>query len=61
LADRSFKRGTINSINFRQVQLNYLNASLAKLQSIYNLMDAYTEVMRLSGGILQQFDMSEDQ
>ncbi len=55
IAEDKYKRGTINSINLREVQLSYLNASLSKLQAIYNLMDSYTEIMRLTGGIMQEF------
>ena len=55
LAQDRYKLGTINSINFREVQLGYLNASLSRLQSIYNLMDSYTEIMRMTGGIIEEY------
>jgi len=56
LAKDRYRLGTINSINFREVQLSFLNASLSKLQTIYDLMDSYTEIMRMTGSILTEFD-----
>lgn len=55
LATDRYKLGTINSINLREVQLAYLSASLSKLQTIYDLMDTYTEIMRVTGGIVEEF------
>lgn len=60
LAQEKYRLGSINSINFREVQLAYLNTSLFKLQSIYNLMETYTEIMRLTGGILEEFNPNID-
>ncbi|WP_462280412.1 TolC family protein [Salinivirga cyanobacteriivorans] len=61
LAKDRYRLGTINSINFRQVQLSFLNASLSKLQTIYDLMDSYTEIMRMTGSILTEFDPQKQQ
>ncbi len=61
LAQDRYRLGTINSINFREVQLSYLNTSLSKLQTIYNLMDTYTEIMRMTGSILNEFEPDEQQ
>ncbi|ALO15893.1 Outer membrane efflux protein BepC precursor [Salinivirga cyanobacteriivorans] len=61
LAKDRYRLGTINSINFRQVQLSFLNASLSKLQTIYDLMDSYTEIMRMTGNILTEFDPQKQQ
>ncbi len=60
IAEEKYKLGTINSINLREVQLSYLNASLSRLQAIYNLMDSYTEIMRLTGGIIQEFSPEQN-
>ena len=49
-----FKAGTINSFNYRDVQISYINASFKKLEAIYNLIDTNTELMRLTGGIISQ-------
>ena len=61
LAKDRYRLGTINSINLREVQLSFLNASLSKLQTIYDLMDSYTEIMRMTGSILTEFDPQQQQ
>lgn len=52
-ADR-FRAGTINSFNYRDVQLIYLNAALGKLQAVYNLTDTDTALARITGGIVTE-------
>jgi outer membrane protein len=53
LAQDKFKNGSINSFEFRDVQLNYFNILQANLNSIYNLIETNTELIRISGGILE--------
>ena len=60
LAQDKYKLGTINSINLREVKLAYLNASLSRLQAIYDLMNTYTEIMRATGGIVQEFSDNKE-
>ena len=55
IASDKFRAGTINSFNFRDVQLIYLNASLATLEVTYNLISSETELMRLTGGIITEY------
>ncbi len=50
-----YKAGTINSFNYRDVQLIYLNAAFNRLQSIYDLIETDTELMRLTGGIIREY------
>lgn len=50
-----FHAGTINSFNYRDVQLIYLNASLNRLNAIYNLIDTNTEIQRITGGIITEY------
>lgn len=47
-----FRAGTINSFNYRDVQLIYLNASISRLNAVYNLIDSNTALMRIIGGII---------
>ncbi len=56
IAQEKFDNGAINSFNFRDVQLIYLNASLRKLQAIYNFIDTHTSLLRLTGSIIQQYE-----
>ncbi len=56
LAEERYKNGTINSFDYRDIQINYLNAALSNLQAKYNLIDAETELLRLTGGIVQEYE-----
>ncbi|MFS4483839.1 TolC family protein [Hyunsoonleella sp. 2307UL5-6] len=50
--NEKFKLGQTTSIEFRQAQLNLLNAELGKNQAIYQAKIAELEVLRLSGELL---------
>ncbi len=54
LSEEKFKAGVINSFNYRDVQLLYLNVATQRLESMYNLIDTHTELVRLTGGILAE-------
>ena len=54
IADEKFKSGAINSFNYRDIQLSYLNSALNQLQSIYNMIYANTTLTRLTGGFLDE-------
>lgn len=54
IATDKYRNGTINSFNFRDVQLIYLNAAHRKLNAIYDIIDTHTELLRLTGGILTE-------
>lgn len=54
IATEKYRNGTINSFNFRDVQLIFLNASSKKLNAIYDLINSQTELLRLTGGIVSE-------
>jgi outer membrane protein TolC len=54
ISEEKFKSGAINSFNYRDVQIIYLNASLQRLNSIYNLINTNTELARLTGSIISE-------
>lgn len=54
IATEKYRNGTINSFNFRDVQLIFLNASSNKLNAIYDLIDSKVELLRLTGGIVTE-------
>lgn len=54
IAEEKFKTGAINSFNYRDIQLNYLNSALNQLQSVYNLIYSNTTLTRLTGGFLDE-------
>lgn len=54
IAEEKFKTGAINSFNYRDIQLNYLNSAINQLQSVYNLIYSNTSLTRLTGGFLNE-------
>jgi len=56
IAEERFKSGAINSFNYRDVQLSYLNASIRRLEAIFNLISTETDILRLTGGIVSEND-----
>lgn len=54
ISEERYKNGTINSFDYRTVQNTYINAALGELQAIYNLIDANTQILRLSGGLVEE-------
>jgi len=52
IATDKYRNGTINSFNYRDVQLIFLNASSNKLNAVYDLIDSQVELLRLTGGII---------
>ncbi len=55
IAEEKFRAGAINSFNYRDIQLRYLNSSIRRLEAIYNLIDTETELLRLTGGIIREY------
>lgn len=51
VADR-FANGMVNSFDYRNAQLNYLNTSLAQIEALTNLLNSHVNLVRLRGGIL---------
>ena len=52
IADEKFRTGVINSFNYRDIQLIYLNAALDRLEAIFNLVESRTALTRMTGGFL---------
>ncbi|WP_246202704.1 TolC family protein [Fulvivirga lutimaris] len=55
ISDEKFKTGSINSFDFRTVQNNNLDAKIQLLQSLYNLIDSKVALMRLTGGLMDNY------
>ena len=55
LAAERYKNGTINSFDYRDIQISYLQAALSHLQSKFDLIQTDTELLRLTGGILANY------
>ncbi|MCL3779757.1 TolC family protein [Prolixibacteraceae bacterium JC049] len=55
ISSEKLKSGAINSFNYRDVQLIYVNAAQRKLEAVYNLIDSQTSLLRITGGIIQEY------
>lgn len=55
LAEERFNSGTINSFDYRTVQNNNLSSATLRLQAIYDLIDSQITLMRLTGGLTQEY------
>ncbi|WP_282014772.1 TolC family protein [Marinifilum flexuosum] len=49
-----YESGSINSFNYRDVQIGYQNVALSRLNAIFNLIQSRTSLVRLTGGILNE-------
>ncbi len=56
ISTEKFEAGAINSFNYRDVQLIYLNAAQQKFQAVYNFIDTHTSLLRMTGTIIQEFE-----
>jgi outer membrane protein TolC len=56
LSREKYRNGSINSFDFRIVQNNYLSSVILRSQSQYNLIDAHVELMRLTGGLIEDYN-----
>lgn len=54
-SEEKFRNGSINSFDYRDVQNNYLSAAIQELQAIYNLIDSKVSLMRLTGGLIADY------
>ena len=54
IAEDRFESGLINSLDYRQIQLQLLQAQLSRLQAIRDLIESETELIRLTGGLVRE-------
>ncbi|PIY11233.1 MAG: TolC family protein [Flexibacter sp. CG_4_10_14_3_um_filter_32_15] len=51
ILEERYNSGLINSFDYRQIQNAFQNAAFNELQATYNLIDANTTLIRLTGGL----------
>jgi len=56
LSKEKFQSGAINSFNFRDVQQIYQNAAYNYQRAKFNLIQSYNTLLRLTGGIIDEFE-----
>jgi len=54
IAEDKLRSGAINSFNYRDIQMIYLNSALNRLSAIYNLISSNTVLTRLTGGFIAE-------
>ena len=54
LAEERFQTGLINSFDYRNIQLQYLSANMARLTALRDLKETETELIRLIGGLVKE-------
>ncbi len=55
LATDKQNRGTINSFMLRDIEIAYINSGINAQQSAYNLMESKIALLKITGGIIQDF------
>ncbi len=56
ISTEKYRNGVINSFNFRDVQRTYLQTALSKLNAVYNLIETHTDLVRITGGIIGEYE-----
>lgn len=59
LSKQKFDNGTINSFNFRDIQQLYSNVALNYQNAMYNIIQSYHTLLRLTGGVIDDFNSKE--
>ncbi len=54
ISEERYRNGTINSFDYRVVQNTFIGAALGELQAVYNLIDANAQILRISGGLVEE-------
>jgi outer membrane protein len=55
LANERYKNGALSAIDLRIVQEGYQNAALENFQAIFNALSSRIELIRITGGLIDQF------
>lgn len=57
IASQKYKAGTLNSLEFRTIQVQYLNAVISELRSKYSVIQSQLQLLRLTGNILKSLKL----
>ena len=56
LATSKENRGTINSFMLREIEIAYINSGVSAQQAAYNLMESKIALLKITGGVIQNFN-----
>ena len=59
LSAEKLNNGSINSFNYRDIQIVYMNAAIARLQAINDVIQSNTDLLRITGGIIDEYNQTE--
>ena len=55
MSEEKLNSGVINSFNYRDVQIAYMNAAISQLNAYFNLIQSNTDLLRITGGIVDEY------
>lgn len=55
LGKEKYKLGTINYFNLNDLQNTYRNTKISYYDNLYNLFESYMDILRITGGLIQQY------
>lgn len=55
MSEEKLNSGAINSFNFRDVQIAYMNAAISQLNAFFSLIQSNTDLLRITGGIVDEY------
>lgn len=55
IATEKYKGGSISSFDYRDIQNAYLNTAATQYEAVFNAISANTDIVRLTGGIIEEF------
>ncbi len=56
ISREKYRNGTINSFNFRDVQQIHQNAAYRYQRAVFNVIQSYHTLLRLTGGIIEEYE-----
>ncbi len=56
ISREKYRNGTINSFNFRDVQQLHQNAAYRYQRAVFNVIQSYHTLLRLTGGIIEEYE-----
>ncbi len=60
LSKQKFDNGSINSFNYRDIQQLYSNTALSYQNAMYNLIQSYHTLLRLTGGVIDDYNLKNE-
>lgn len=55
LSGEKLQNGSINSFNYRDVQILYMNSMISKYNAIFDLIKTNVDLLRITGGIIDEY------